>query len=213
MTSQAHFVQPPRFAIWLVNLFTAGEEAESILGDLVEEFSHLVSKSGVAFARRWYWRQTVKTIAHLFGSGFRVAPRSTTAAVVGGFLLLRFVSGLPERAIFAVVERYRVFDRHFDAYVFLATDGIAIGHVLASLFVGSVVAMAAKRREMIATTMLVLVLVAMSVVGSLVMVSRTGDGSFLWMLPWYFADWFAMVIGAVIVRTRRSAATTRPSAA
>lgn len=213
MTSQAHFVQPPRFAIWLVNLFTAGEEAESILGDLVEEFSHLVSKSGVAFARRWYWRQTVKTIAHLFGSGFRVAPWSTTAAVIGGFLLLRVVSGLPERAIFAVVERYRVFDRHFNAYVFLATDGIAIGHVLASLFVGSVVAMAAKRREMIATTMLVLVLVAMSVVGSLVMVSRTGDGSFLWMLPWYFADWFAMVIGAVIVRTRRSAATTRPSAA
>ena len=213
MTSQAHFVQPPRFAIWLVNLFTAGEEAESILGDLVEEFSHLVTKSGVAFARRWYWRQTVKTIAHLFGSGFRVAPWSTTAAVIGGFLLLRVVSGLPERAIFAVVERYRVFDRHFNAYVFLATDGIAIGHVLASLFVGSVVAMAAKRREMIATTMLVLVLVAMSVVGSLVMVSRTGDGSFLWMLPWYFADWFAMVIGAVIVRTRRSAATTRPSAA
>ena len=213
MTSQAHFVQPPRFAVWLVNLFTAGEEAESILGDLVEEFSHLASKSGVAFARRWYWRQTVKTIAHLFGSGFRVAPWSTTAAVIGGFLLLRVVSGLPERAIFAVVERYRVFDRHFNAYVFLATDGIAIGHVLASLFVGSVVAMAAKRREMIATTMLVLVLVAMSVVGSLVMVSRTGDGSFLWMLPWYFADWFAMVIGAVIVRTRRSAATTRPSAA
>jgi hypothetical protein len=53
MTFQAEFVQPPRIAVWLVNLFTPAEEAESILGDLLEEFSHLASKSGVAFARSW----------------------------------------------------------------------------------------------------------------------------------------------------------------
>ena len=93
MTSQADFLQPPRIAVWLVNLFTlTAEEAESIPGDLLEEFSHLASKSGVAFARSWYWRQTVKTIAHLVGSGFRVAPWSTTAAVVGGFLLVSRLS-------------------------------------------------------------------------------------------------------------------------
>jgi hypothetical protein len=78
----------------------------------------------------------VKTIAHLLGTGFRVDPWATTAAVVGGFLLLRFVPGLPERAIFAVLHRCRVFDHHFDAYVFFATDGIDIGHVIASMFVG-----------------------------------------------------------------------------
>jgi hypothetical protein len=37
------------------------------LGDLLEEYSYLAPKSGVTFARRWYRRQTVKTIAHLFG--------------------------------------------------------------------------------------------------------------------------------------------------
>src|SRR6266852_3876745 len=140
MTTPAYFVQPPRIAAWLVNLFTSAEEAESILGDLLEEFSQLKSKSGVVFARRWYWRQTVKTIAHLAGTGFRVAPWATTAAVVGGFLLLRFVSGLPEPAIFAVLRRYHVFEHHFNAYIFFATDGIAIGHVIVSMFVGCIVA-------------------------------------------------------------------------
>jgi hypothetical protein len=213
MTSQAYLVQPPRIAVWLVSLFTRAEEAESILGDLLEEYFHLASKSGVAVARSWYWRQTVKTIAHLVGAGFRVTPWSTTAAVVGGFLLLRFVSGLPERAIFAVLHRYRVFEHHFNAYVFFATDGIAIGHVIASMFVGCMVALAAKGREMIATMTLALVLGAMAGAASLVLVAR-GHNSFPpWMLPWYFADWFAIVIGGAIIRTRRFAATTLPSGA
>jgi hypothetical protein len=68
------FVQPPRFAVWLVNLFTPYEQAESIPGDLLEEFSELALKSDGAFARRWYWRQSVKTIGHLIGCGFRSVP-------------------------------------------------------------------------------------------------------------------------------------------
>jgi len=210
MTSQADLVQPPRIATRLVNLFSPSEEGESILGDLLEEYSHLASKSGVPVARRWYWRQTVKTIPHLVDSGFCVAPWSTTAVVVGGFLLLRFVSGLPERAIFAVLERYQVPEHHFDAYVFFATDGIAIGQVFASLFVGCVVGLAAKEREMVATTMLGLVLCAMTVAASLVWVGN-GHASITWGLPWYFADWVAIVIGGAIVRTRRSVATSPPS--
>jgi hypothetical protein len=208
MTSPADFRQPPRIAVWLVNLFTPAEEAESILGDLLEEFSHLASKSGVAVARRWYWRQSVKTIAHLGATGFRVAPWSTTAAIVGGFLLLRFVSGLPEQAIFAVLHRYRVFAHHFNAYIFFATDGIAIAHVMASLFVGCMVALAAKGREMVATMTLGLVLCAMGGVASLLWLARTGD---VWMLALQFADSLAIVMGGAMVRTRRSAATSQPS--
>ena len=37
MTSQEDFVRPPRIASWLVNLFAAGEEVESLLGDMLEE--------------------------------------------------------------------------------------------------------------------------------------------------------------------------------
>jgi hypothetical protein len=117
MTSQPHFVQPPRIAVWLLNLFALGEEAESIQGDLLEEFSLLASKSGVASARRWYWRQTMKTVPQLAGVGFRTAPWMTTAAVVGGFLLRKLLGPLVEPPIFAVLERYRVFEHHFGIYV------------------------------------------------------------------------------------------------
>jgi hypothetical protein len=209
MTFQADFAQPPRIASWLVNLFSPAEAAESILGDLLEEYSLLASKSGLAVARIWYWRQTAKTIAHLVGAGFRAAPLSTAAAVVGGFLLLGHVAGLPEKAIFAVLHRYRVFDHHFNAYVFFATDGILIGHVVATLFVGCMVALAAKGREMVATMTLSLVLCALNGT-ALVWATLHRPMDVVWML-WSFADPFAIAIGGVFVRTRRSAAKTLPS--
>jgi hypothetical protein len=43
MTSQSQFVQPPRFAVWLLTLFALDDEAESILGDLLEDFSLLAA--------------------------------------------------------------------------------------------------------------------------------------------------------------------------
>jgi hypothetical protein len=82
-------VHPPRLASWLVDLFTPVGEADAIRGDLLEEFSDLVSKSGFAYARRWYWRQSVRTILHLIRSGFRVAPWSIAGVVVGGMLLVQ----------------------------------------------------------------------------------------------------------------------------
>ena len=91
MTFPPDFVQPPPIAVWLVTLFTRAEEAETILGDLLEEYSQLASTSGLQFARGWYWRQSVKTIAHLAGNGWRVAPWSTAVPVAGGFLLRRWV--------------------------------------------------------------------------------------------------------------------------
>lgn len=206
MTSLASFVRPPRIAVWLVDLFAASREAESLLGDMLEEFSHLASKSGVAFARKWYWRQTRKTITHLAGNAFRVAPGLIAATVIGGLLLHRLVSGLPERAIFAVLHRYQVFDHHFSTYVFFATDGIAIGHVIASMLVGCVVALAAEDREMVATMTIGFVLCAITGAAVWAWVA-TGQTFFLGALPWYFADWFAIVVGGAMVRTHRSAAT------
>ena len=113
MKYQSGFIEPPRMANRLVNLFAAAEGAESLQGDMLEEFSQLASKSEVAFARSWYWRQTWKTIAHLIGTAFRTAPLLTAATVIGGFILNRLVSGLPERAIFAALHRYQVFDHSF----------------------------------------------------------------------------------------------------
>lgn len=57
--------------------------------DLHEEFSGLASRSGVVFARRWYWRQAGKTIARVAGAALRVAPWSLTGAALFGFVLRR----------------------------------------------------------------------------------------------------------------------------
>jgi hypothetical protein len=210
MNSRASFIYPPRLAVWLVHLFAAGVEAESLSGDLFEEFSHLASKSGLAFARTWFWRQTRNTIAHLFTNAFRVAPWQTAAAVLGGFLLNRLVSRLPEPAIFAVLHRYQVFDHHFSAYVFFASDGIALGHVLVAMFVGCAMAWASKDREMVVTITLSFVRCVMTGAGVCVSLA-TRHTMMLGMLPWLFADCFAMVLGGAMVRTHRSAATTLPT--
>ncbi len=213
MTSQPQIVPPPRVAVRLVNLFSSDEEAESIEGDLLEEYTHIASKWGAPFARRWYWRQTAKTIAHLAGTAYRTAPWSTTAAIVGGFLLRRLAARFVEPAIFAVIDRYQIFEYHFSTYRFLASTGIDIGHILVFLFVGCIVALGAKGREMVATMTLGLIFGAMVVFAFLVEVTRTGGDAFQWRLTWYFADSLAVVIGGAIVRTRRLAATAKPSIA
>jgi hypothetical protein len=211
MTSQRHFVQPPRIASWFVSLFTPDDEAELILGDLLEEFSHIEAKSGVAIARSWYWRQSERTIAHLFGGAFRAAPWSTTAAVAGGFLLYRFTGGLPDKLLSTATDRYLTYwSAHFNAYLWVL-KGMSIAHHLASMFVGCVVALAAEGRELAATMTLSIVLAAMTVAGFLVIVTQAGDASFLWILPLSFADSFAIIVGGAIVRMRRGVATTLPS--
>ena len=203
MTSQQPIIRPPSLAVWLISQFVY-DEKETLQGDLYEEFSQLALKSGLASARRWYWRQTRKSILHLFWNSLRFAQWSTPATVVAGFLVAQFIYPLPEKAIFAVVDRYQLFERHFNLYVLLATKGIALAHVIASMIVGCVTAWIAKGKEMIVTTALVLVLFVMAVTAFIWM--GTNNAPINWeMLPWYVADWLAILVGGVMIRTYRLA--------
>jgi hypothetical protein len=211
MTAQPHFLQPPRTAVWLLSLFTLAEEAESIQGDLLEEFSLIVSKSGVAAARGWYWRQTMRTVPQLAGVGFRTAPWMTAAALVGGFLLPKLVIPLVAPAIFAVLEKYQVPEHHFSTYVFFASTGLDIGLLIAFLVIGFAVAFASRQREMVVTITLALMQWAMVVVGSIYQLITTGHGALLWRFTWPFADCFVIVLAGTIVRMYRLAVLSRPS--
>jgi hypothetical protein len=207
MTSQPLSVQPPRLAFWLVNLFTVPGDAEAIMGDLLEEFSYLACKSGAAYARRWYWRQALKTIAHLVCTAYRLAPWATAGAVVAGFLTRRIVTrflGFPERAIFAVLERYHVPENHFQTYVFFATTGISIGYLIVFWFSGCIAALMAKGREMAAAMTLSLIFAVMTAVAVVSWVTA-GHTWALQILPWDLADFLAIAIGGAIVRIYRSA--------
>lgn len=204
----SRLVQPPRLAVWLISAFSSGEAEEAILGDLVEEFSPLASKAGRAVARGWYWRQTLKTIPHLIAAAFGTAPWSSTAAVIGGFILHGFAHGLPDKLLRVFTDQYLAYwSTHFEIYLFLATEGMLIAHLIASLIIGCLVASVAVRREMAATVTLALVLGALGITTSLVWLVRTGDTG---MLVLQSADAFAVAIGGVIIRMRRTTATTLP---
>lgn len=214
MTSQSRSEQPPAIASWLLGLLALGEEGESILGDLAEEFSLVAVRSGVRPARNWYWRQAIKTLPRLANFGFRSAPMMTLAAVVGGILLRKLVAPLVGTSTFAILERYEVFfEHHFGAYLFFASTGLDIEHLLTFLLIGFIVAFAARGREMVATAMLGVIFAAMAVVGSTYAALRSGDTALLWRLTWYFADSFAIVVAGVIVRMHRLSSRSRSSAA
>lgn len=204
MTSPSFSLQPPRLAVWLVNLFTVPDNAEAIMGDLLEEFSQIADQAGVVFARRWYWRQALKTIVHLIYTAYRTAPWSTSAGVAGGFLTRRLVWRLVEPTIFAVLDRYQIPEHHFNVYVFFASTGIDIGYLIVFLLVGCIAAIVAKEREMAAATTLSLIFAALTGAAVVSWVVQ-GDYWALWRLTWNFADTFAILIGGAIVRTQRSA--------
>jgi hypothetical protein len=211
MTHPADILQPPRLAVWLISLFAPVEDSQSIAGDLLEEFSCFAAKEGVAFARRWYWRQTVKSLTHLFGRGFRSAPWSTIAAVAGGFLLLRFVSGLPGMLLSALTDRYLAFwSTHFQAYSWML-KGMLPAHLIAIMFVGAIVALVAKGREMVATMMLALVLSGL-IGAAFVWVGMHRPLDVSWILS-SSAEPLVIVMSGALVRTRRSAAASLRSAA
>ena len=201
-STQPPGMQPPRVAVWLIGLFTSDQEAEAVPGDLLEEFSYLASRSGVVFARRWYWRQTAKTITHLACAAFRSAPWTMAAVIVGGFLLHGFLSGLPDKFLSAVTDRYLMFwSAHFQAYTWVL-NGVGIAHLMASLLVGCMVAWAAKGREMVATMALALIFCGMFA-AALVWVATRRPIDVAWLL-WACSGPFAIVMGGLIVRTRRS---------
>ena len=222
MIYQASLAQPPFVAVWLLELFTPVEHAESIIGDLLEEFSSLAEKSGVASARRWYWRQSTKTIVRLIGTGFRIAPWSIIDAVLGGFLLLGFGTSLPEQLIDGVIHLYRhhvtpyYTPAHWAAHVLWLNTSILIGRLLVSLVIGCLVAAAAKGREMVATITLGLVSLVLAVVMSwMLFAGHLPDAGDPALLPWIMAQQFCnstiIVVGGIIVRESRSAMSRHSS--
>jgi hypothetical protein len=193
---------PPRIADWLIRLFAPAEQGEAIAGDLIEEFSQLVQSSGIDAARRWYWREAIRTAVHLAAAAISTAPWKTAAAVAAGVLLSRYLGTVPEKALLAVMDRYQVYENHFEAYRFFSYDGLLICHVLTMAVVGCLVALAAKGREMVSTLTLALVQTTLVLVGFFVVIARTGHWGGM-PLAWMLSFPAAVVAGGVIVRTRR----------
>ena len=211
-------LQPPRLAIWLVNQFTPYEQAESIPGDLLEEFSDLKLKSGEDFARRWYWRQSLNAIAYLIGSAFRLAPWRIAGAVIAGRLLFLYGLMLPERAIVAVLRKYPIYPNYdhenvYALWMIWVPLAIQIGWVIMAMSIGCLVAAAVKGKEMVATMTLALTFVAPPLVRMILLRPQAPFSGPPFLRIGIFSVFpVAIVVGGAIVRTIRSAVSSRRSA-
>ena len=217
MTSQPDLQssQPPRIAGWLLTLFTPAEMTEPIMGDLLEEFSGLVIKSGIGFARNWYWRQTLKTIQHAGGNAFRTAPWLMFAAIAGGLWLIGFATRSSLHAMQIFLDSHRIYELHPSAYVFWSKFPLELGRVIICGLAGVVVALAAKRGEMAAVIAISLIQLGLFLAAVVAVIAR-GEPWFHWflvMLLWNSLGAAATVLGGAAVRIYRSAATNDSSAA
>lgn len=200
--------QPPRIAAWLVALFTRPESAESITGDLVEEFSALVSKPGAAYARAWYWRQVVKTVWHAGWNAFRISPLLMIVAVVGGWWLTGFGSRSSSHAMQMFLDSHRVYELHPDAYLFWSNFPFEIGRVILCVAVGAMVGLVARKIEMIAVVALASVQITLFLVAAVALIAsgREWLDWFVFMTPWNLLSAMAVIAGGTIVRIYRTPA-------
>lgn len=218
MRETAPCPRPPRLAAWLVELFASAEQAESILGDLHEEFLDVASKSGVVAARRWYWRQSIKTIFHLFGAAFRNAPWSIAGIVLLGFLLdlLSATLQLPENVIMTILRAQRPYSNlHYGFYVWLINYGIPIACVVTSLVIGCIVALLAKGREVVAALALIAVRAVPFIWLLVLLYEHNPDRGQAFAASMHFfmfrraLDVVSILVGGVLVRKLRSV-SSRP---
>ncbi len=207
--SQTSSPWPPHLAVWLLRHFLPSNNTESILGDLLEEFSSKAISTNTANSRRWFWRQTLQTVLMQFSANFRLVPGSGLGPVLAGFLLLRFGGGLSERLIFAVLHSFRIYPNHWKLYVFWVTDGLVLGRVLESLLVGGLVGLIAKRREVPAAATLGLVQFLFTEI--LFFASLLRNGFDFPFLPQLFLSLLinalAVLLGGYIVQEIRAART------
>jgi hypothetical protein len=213
------FARPPRVATWFLNLFVPYEQAEAITGDLLEEFSDVASKSGLAGAKQWYWRQSVRTILHFFAAGLRGAPWRTAGAVSGGLLFIflvlpQLLSSLISHAfIYSVAINGRQVYRIVPYMVpwFLTT--IQIMTAAGLLVVGSAVAIAARGREIGVTVLLFATNTILFITRVAWLLSHTIYGqNWLRLIATFFGSTM-IVVGGILVRMYRNAKARRPLAA
>jgi hypothetical protein len=138
---------PPHIASWLIILFMPQDEAQEIQGDLLEEFLELASHSGVRAARSWYWRQTIKTVAAMFFDGFRAA--QWMIAVIAAWFLSGYAHRGYQRMVVAFLSHVDVY-RYVSPYGFWFFYEIVIGCLIIPMLLGSLLALATPKREMVA---------------------------------------------------------------
>jgi hypothetical protein len=213
---------PPRIAVWLVDLCALPDQSETILGDLSEEFTSIATNDGAAAARRWYWRQAMKTSAGLLLGQVQQGPWPLLAIALAGWYLPPIYGMAIQRGVGAIHARWQVYS-YIDAYSFWLLYGVLVRTVIVPMFAGWLVATAIRQRPIVAA----LVLALSGALNNLVpLVLRTWRAMPYWPThPFlaradrmFFVELFtltslafmAALAGAVIARKQQPVETFRP---
>lgn len=93
------FANPPKLAAWLLHHHVRGYRAESLAGDLTEEYAH-------GRGDAWYWGQVLRAVTtsyhralRLHGVRLLVALAAGWCAIFGGIALLEWVWGFVQRGL------------------------------------------------------------------------------------------------------------------
>jgi hypothetical protein len=187
MDSGKTLAEPSRTAIWLITLFGPGEAGQASLGDLLEEFSSQRRKMRGPAAKRWFWRQTLRTLVYLVGREIRIAPVTVAVAAIGGFLLRWYVSRslrpTVTAAIDALLQRFHLYLLDPHAYIFWTIHLVYAERFLFNALVGIAISKVAKEYEIGAVVLLALLGNGLAIVSVWPAVARTGDTGLLWTLP------------------------------
>ena len=85
--------RPPTVALGLLCFFAARPDFPAIVGDLKEEFHQREKSLGLKEARRWFWRETFRTVwALVWGEVWQTPIRTTLMALACTFAIGVFVA-------------------------------------------------------------------------------------------------------------------------
>ena len=120
---------PPRLAARLVELVSPREGRDEILGDLYERFLYVIEENGIGRARRWYWKQALRSTAGFARYGLLRSKSRGTHHRQGTSGAHRSSSWELVRSIFADMRfAFRSFRKHPGAIaVAIFSLGVGIG--------------------------------------------------------------------------------------
>lgn len=205
MNTQRAF-EPPRSATWLLSLFAPIDKAETIVGDLFEEFSAMAGKEGIAAARRWYWRQAVKSIF----SNAAAHGLVLLFTVIAGFWLIGWATRWSEHGMQFWLDKEGIYQSHPSLYLFLYTFPLELGRVLICGAIGIMMAFIARKIEIVAVASLALIQMLLFFVAAAVPMRGRGEwlSWFVHMGFWNTACAVGTIAGGFVMRAYRSRSRT-----
>lgn len=90
--------KPPSIALRLLKMFAGSNDCDCAAGDLIETFEYITEKEGLKKARRWYWKEVLKSFP-----GFAKNRSYRRAAMIKNYIKITFRNVIRKK-MFALIN-------------------------------------------------------------------------------------------------------------